>query len=248
MRIALGLEYDGTHFCGWQYQPDLRTVQTEIEKALSFVADSPIRVVCAGRTDTGVHALEQIVHFDTDKKRPLHAWVKGTNTQLPEDVVVLWARQVDEMFHARFLALQRHYRYIICNRKTREPLFRHRKSWYPRPLNESHMQKAAQYLLGKHNFSSFRDSGCQSHSPVRCVDEIKVRREGKDIIINIKANAFLHHMVRNIIGVLLEIGDGRRSVDWIKEVLCAEDRTKAGITAPAQGLYLVEVCFQSTIV
>lgn len=238
-RIALGLEYDGRQFQGWQaQQTGVRTVQTELERALSRVADHPVAVVCAGRTDARVHASAQVIHFDTTAERPLHGWVLGCNTHLPEDVSVQWAKIVNENFHARYSAHARAYRYIILNRPVRSALWRGRVTWYHYPLDAENMHQAGQYLLGEQDFSSFRAKDCQSLSPMRNVHFVEVQRSGDWLILDIQANAFLHHMVRNIAGVLMAIGQGERPVDWVQNVLRARDRSQGGVTAKPDGLYL----------
>ena len=241
MRIALGLEYDGSRFHGFERQPDRRTVQGEVERALVRIAASPVRVVCAGRTDAGVHALGQVVHFDTDASRAIHAWVRGTNTYLSPDVAVLWARSVDEDFHARYAALRRRYRYVILNRTTRPALLTGRTAWDYRPLDVPRMQIGARHLVGEHDFSSFRAAGCQARNPVRRVDLLEVTRTGERVVIDVHANAFLQHMVRNIAGTLMAVGAGERDTSWVGSVLSARDRTAGGVTAPPGGLYLVGV-------
>lgn len=241
-RIALGIEYNGSQFCGWQMQSHgTRTVQEKIEQALSKVADHPVRVTCAGRTDTGVHATSQVVHFDTESERLAKAWVMGTNVHLPADVSVTWARQVDEEFSARFSAFKRAYRYIIFNRKSRPGIHSSQVSWIYDDLDTEVMHKAAQALIGKHDFSAFRSSVCQAKHAVRIMETISVVRENEYIYIDVQANAFLHHMVRNIVGSLLMVGRGEHKVSWIAELLEGKDRTKAGPTAMAAGLYLVAV-------
>lgn len=241
MRIAIGIEYDGSQFNGWQTQDHGRTVQDCVEKALTFVANEEIKVQCAGRTDTGVHALYQVAHFDTDSTRQSHSWVFGTNSQLESDVNLLWAYQVDDEFHARFDATARSYRYILLNRSARSSVLANKVSWECRELNLHNMKLAAAYLTGKHDFSAFRAIGCQAHSPIREVTQLTLKRTGDFIVLDITANAFLQHMVRNIVGVLLEIGTGKREPDWAQEVLESLDRTQGGMTAPAEGLYLVGV-------
>lgn len=241
MRIALGIEYNGTNFSGWQWQEDERTVQDEVEKALSSVADHKVRVICAGRTDTGVHALEQVVHFDTNASRKLHAWVLGTNTHLPSDVSILWAVEVDDDFHARFSATARSYRYVILSRQSRSAISYKKVSWVHYSLDEQRMSEAASYFIGRHDFTSFRAVACQSKTPVRTVEKLQISRDGEYIVMDITANAFLHHMVRNIAGVLLEIGRGDKEPEWVQDLLQACDRTVSGVTASAGGLYLMSV-------
>lgn len=241
MRIALGVEYDGTGFSGWQTQSGVRTVQSCLEEALTRVADHPVQVVCAGRTDAGVHGVGQVVHFDTSAVRSERSWVLGGNANLPADVAVRWAQPVDDDFHARFGALKRHYRYLILNRWVRPAIGRNRMSWVHKPLDEVRMQAACPHLLGEHDFSSYRAVACQAKSPVRTVHSLTVARSGELIAIDISANAFLHHMVRNIAGVLIAIGSGEQESDWTREVLELRDRTLGGVTAPPQGLYFMAV-------
>lgn len=244
MRIALGIEYDGSQFCGWQMQKHgTRTVQESVEKALSAVADEPIQVICAGRTDTGVHATGQVVHFETSSTRPEKAWVLGVNTHLPGDVAAVWVRPVDDDFSARFTATARQYRYVILNRKARPAVLHNKVSWRHGEIDEPLMHQAAQLLTGEQDFSSFRSSACQAEHARRHVHFINVHRKGNFIYIDIKANAFLHHMVRNIVGSLLMIGQKEKPVDWLAELISAQDRTLAGPTAPAAGLYLVKVSY-----
>lgn len=241
MRYALGVEYDGERYCGWQRQSNVISVQETLEKALSKVADEPIQVQCAGRTDTGVNATNQIVHFDTDKIRKDVAWTLGVNTNLPADIAVSWVKQVDDSFHARFSATARQYRYIIHNNRLRSAILSKGLSFCHYPLDEKLMHQAAQHLIGKHDFTSFRTVHCQSHSPVRTIHHCNVSRIGQYIIIDIKANAFLHHMVRNIAGSLMRVGQELETIDWIKEVRDAKNRCLAGMTAAAGGLYFVDV-------
>lgn len=241
MRVAMGVEYDGTAFHGWQTQGDVRTVQQELEKAVSRVADHPVTIHCAGRTDTGVHGVGQVVHFDTEAARTPRNWVLGTNVNLPGDVSITWAQPVADDFHARFSAISRSYRYRILNRANRSSLWRDRAVWIHRPLDERRMQAAAAYLVGTHDFSSYRALACQAKSPVRTVTELRVTREREQIVIDISANGFLHHMVRNIAGVLIAIGEGDQPVTWTRDVLQYRDRTLGGVTAPPQGLYLMQV-------
>lgn len=237
-RIVLGIEYDGSAFFGWQWQTARRTVQSELETALSKIADEPITVICAGRTDAGVHAFEQVVHFDTQAERSMYSWMMGGNTHLPDDIRIVWAQQAAFHFHARYSAIARFYRYIILNRPMKSALLRKQVTWCYQPLDADKMHRAAQYLIGDHDFSSFRAQGCQSKSPCRMMHFIDVYREQEKVIMDISANAFLHHMVRNIAGVLMEIGMDKQSVDWTQELLLIKDRDQGGVTAPPDGLYL----------
>lgn len=241
MRIALGIEYDGAAFYGWQRQREVNSVQQELETALSKVANQPVELFCAGRTDAGVHATGQVVHFDTTAIRDDKAWVMGTNAQLPDAIAVRWAKQVPDDFHARFSATARRYRYIIYNHKFRPAILRAGLSHYHQKLDTELMQQAGEFLLGEQDFSSFRAIQCQSHSPFRNVHHLRISRQGDFIILDIKANAFLHHMVRNITGSLLEVGMKNRPPEWIAELLAAKDRSLAAATAKAGGLYLVDV-------
>ncbi|MCG7974525.1 MAG: tRNA pseudouridine(38-40) synthase TruA [Candidatus Thiodiazotropha taylori] len=241
MRVALGVEYDGTAFHGWQFQGDVRSVQESLQIALSKVADHEVTVHCAGRTDTGVHATGQIVHFDTPSVRTERSWVLGTNVNLPADVSICWAKPMPEDFHARFSAIGRHYRYQILNRTYRSALWRDRAVWIHKPLDEEAMHRAAQSLVGTHDFSSYRALGCQAKHPVRIVHSLSVSRQGEMLNIDVHANAFLHHMVRNIAGVLIAIGKGEQSESWADEILALRDRTLGGVTAPPQGLCLTQV-------
>ena len=242
MRIALGIEYDGGGFAGWQLQEsEVRTVQGSVEQALSQVADRPVRVVCAGRTDAGVHATAQVVHFDTDAERSMRSWVYGANANLPKSVSVQWARPVAGDFHARFSAVRRRYRYVILNREVRPTFLAWRVAWEYRPLNEALMRQAAQLLVGEHDFSAYRAVACQAKSPVRNLYELKVSRDRDMVILDLEANAFLHHMVRNIVGVLMDIGAGKQPPAWAGEILESRDRTLGGVTAPPHGLYLTGV-------
>ncbi len=242
-RVALGVAYDGSAYHGWQAQTGLSTVQAALEKALSFVANEPIHIHCAGRTDAGVHASEQVLHFDTHVERTDHAWIFGANSNLPHDISILWAKNVAENFHARYSARARRYRYIIYNDKIRPAILRNGLTWCNRPLNEKKMAQAAQYLLGEHDFSSFRGASCQARHALRELIQIHVVRRGRLIIIELQANAFLQHMVRNIVGVLTEVGYGEQPPQWVEAVLSARDRTKAGVTMTPNGLYLVEVSY-----
>lgn len=242
MRIALGIEYDGSAFHGWQaQQPGVRTVQGELEAALSRVANHRVQVVCAGRTDTGVHALGQVVHFDTDAQRGERNWLLGSNANLPDDVSVTWVRPVGSDFSARFSAVSRRYRYFILNRTPRSAVLAGRVTWVHRPLDETLMQAAAADLIGEHDFSSYRAVACQAKSPVRTLYQLDVQRHGDFVVLKLHANAFLHHMVRNIAGVLMAIGRKEQPVEWAKSVLELRDRTLGGVTAPAAGLYFESV-------
>jgi tRNA pseudouridine38-40 synthase len=238
-RVALGVEYDGGRFYGFQRQRQTPTVQEALERAISRVADHEVTVHCAGRTDTGVHATGQVVHFETTAHRSERAWVLGANTNLPAGCAVLWARAVDDRFHARFSARARRYRYRILNRWIRPGLDAGRVAWERRLLNADRMHCAARRLLGEHDFSSFRADGCQARHAVRTIRGIAVERHQHEVVVDVTANAFLYHMVRNISGTLIEIGTGNRPVDWIDEVLAARRRAIAGPTAPADGLYFV---------
>ncbi len=241
MRIALGIEYAGTDFCGWQSQPHARTVQGELEKAASVVANHPIQVYAAGRTDTGVHALNQVVHFDTDAQRSERSWLLGINANLAKDLNVTWVKPVEDSFNARFSAVKRSYRYLILNRLSRSAVHHNRMWWHHHPLDIHRMQAAADQLIGKHDFSAFRASECQANSPIKTLDKILVSQQQDCIAIDVEARSFLHHMVRNLVGVMAAIGDGSKPVDWAGEVLRSVDRSQGGVTAPAQGLYLVDV-------
>jgi tRNA pseudouridine38-40 synthase len=241
MRIALGIEYAGCHYFGWQKQDISPTVQEVLESALSEVADEKIRVVCAGRTDTGVHALQQVVHFDTSSNREPQAWLLGTNTKLPKDVAVTWVLDVEEDFHARFSAEERTYQYLILNRRARPAIFNGLVTWQHQQLDFERMKQASLCLIGEHDFSSYRAVACQANSPIRTVHKLEIEQFDEWFVITIRANAFLHHMVRNIAGVLMAIGTGKQEVKWAEEVLVAKDRTAGGITAKPDGLYLVNI-------
>lgn len=244
MRYALLLEYEGTHYAGWQRQPFLsRTVQGHLEEALSKIADAPIEVTCAGRTDAGVHALGQVVHFDSPVMRRESAWVMGANTHLPPDIRVQQVLPVREDFHARYHAIKRHYRYLLLHHRQPSALWHQFFSWHPRKLEAQKMHQAAQYLCGEHDFSAFRAAECQAKTPYRFIESIMVREHGNWLTVDVLGNAFLHHMVRNIVGSLLLVGDGRRDPSWIKSVLEGRDRRQAGATAPASGLYFYQVFY-----
>jgi len=241
MRIALGVEYDGSNYCGWQYQDHSPSVQSDLEQALSRVADEKIRVICAGRTDTGVHARNQVVHFDTTAGRSDRAWVFGANTHLNDGIAVLWACSIDDAFHARFSAIRRRYRYIIFNRRIRPTFLAKRVTWEYRELDSDRMQLAASHLIGNHDFNAYRSAACQAKSSEREILQLDVHRQKEFVIIDVVANAFLHHMVRNIAGVLISIGAGEHPPQWSKEILFSKDRTLAAMTAKPFGLYLMDI-------
>ena len=242
-RYVVGIEYDGSHFAGWQWQTKRRTVQREVEQALSRVANRPVRVICTGRTDAGVHALEQVVHFDTPALRDCHAWLMGGNANLPDDVRILWVKEAVDDFHARYSAIARFYRYIILNRKMKSALQPSQMTWCYESLDEHRMYLAAQHLVGEHDFSSFRAQNCQSKSPNRMMHFIDVYRQGEQVIIDLSANAFLHHMVRNIAGVLMAVGMGKKPIDWPLQLLEIKNREQGGVTAKPYGLYLGAVYY-----
>ena len=243
MRIALGLEYDGTAYNGWQRQRTGAGVQERVEDALATVANEDIETVCAGRTDSGVHASGQVVHFDTNSERDSRAWLLGANSNLPDDISVIWAQPVDESFHARFSATSRSYRYVLLNRLERSALYRHRAWWVYDPLDAQRMHTAAQALRGKHDFSAYRAAGCQASTAEREITSITVARDGEWIVIDVTANAFLQHMVRNITGTLVAIGRGDAAADWACTVLMSRDRKQGGAAAPPHGLTLVKVSY-----
>ncbi|WP_153110806.1 tRNA pseudouridine(38-40) synthase TruA [Propionivibrio limicola] len=245
MRVALGVEYDGSDFSGWQKQPAGVTVQDALEAALEKIAGVPINVVCAGRTDAGVHATGQVVHFDTTASRPLTAWVRGVNTFLPSAVAVRWAQPVDEAFHARFSAFGRCYRYLLINRPQRSGVWHGRAGWYHHPLDEAVMQRAADRLLGEHDFSAFRAAECQAKSPIKTLRRADVRRFGDMVVFDFEASAFLHHMVRNMVGSLVYVGQGKHQDEWISELLASGDRRQAAPTFSAAGLYLAGVRYEA---
>jgi len=242
MRYAACVEYDGSAFSGWQTQKgSIRTIQNEVEKSLSRVADTAVAIVTAGRTDAGVHASHQIIHFDSDAERDVFSWCRGANRFLTKDIRLRWVQQVDSDFHARFSALSRSYRYIIYNHSIHNAILRNHISAEYQPLDANKMSEAGKLLIGEHDFTSFRAAGCQAHSPVRTVLKFELAAQGPWVWFDVTANAFLQHMVRNIAGSLIEVGCGKRDVIWISDVLKAKDRTKGGVTAPANGLYLVGV-------
>lgn len=238
-RFAVGLEYDGSAYAGWQTQVSAASIQAVAERAFASVADHPVALTCAGRTDAGVHALGQVAHFDSQAARSPRAWVFGANAHLPNDVCVLWAQEVSGEFHARYSATARTYRYVILNRASRPAIARQRVCWVHRPFDIERMQRAAAHLIGEHDFSAFRAAECQSRTPIRRLESLTVTRSDDHVLIDVTANAFLHHMVRNIAGVLIEIGVGQAEPDWARGVLDSRDRKVGGVTAPAGGLYLM---------
>lgn len=244
-RLALVIEYDGSGFHGWQVQPDARTVQAELERALARIAAAPVATICAGRTDTGVHALTQVVHIDLPCSRPQNAWTMGLNSHLPDDVRVLSATPVGADFHARFGALSRTYRYLVLNRPQPSALARQRAYWQRAPLDVAAMREAADFLLGEHDFSAFRAASCQAPNPIRTVLDLTVTRAAPWLTIEITANAFLQNMVRIIVGTLLRVGRGEADPSWVGDVLHAADRRHRGKTAPPQGLYFAAVRYEA---
>lgn len=241
MRIAIGLEYDGSAFAGWQSQPGGNTVQDVLEFALARIAGQPTRVTCAGRTDAGVHALAQVAHFDTVAERPLSAWVRGVNAKLPAAVAVRWALPLGDAFHARFSARARAYRYLLLNRTERPGLFAGKVGWCHRPLDVAVMREAAARLIGENDFSSFRAAACQAKSPVKFMHSFEIERDGPLIRFECRANAFLHHMVRNLVGALVWVGTGRKTPEWFGDLLAARDRRLSAQTFAPDGLYLAGV-------
>jgi tRNA pseudouridine38-40 synthase len=244
MRIALGVEYDGAALRGWQKQPGGGTVQDALESALCRIAGERVAAVCAGRTDAGVHAVAQVVHFDTQARRPPAAWVRGVNSFLPPAVAVRWAQAVNDAFHARFSAHGRCYRYLLLNRAQRPGVWHGRVGWHHPPLDEAPMREAARLLLGEHDFSAFRAADCQARTPVKTMRHAEVRRAGDMLVFDFEATAFLHHMVRNIVGSLVYVGQGKHPPEWIGELLSSRDRTRAAPTFAAAGLYLVGVRYE----
>ncbi|HYF97540.1 MAG TPA: tRNA pseudouridine(38-40) synthase TruA [Coxiellaceae bacterium] len=242
-RFALGLSYQGTAYHGWQTQDNLPCVQTLLEEALSRVAAHPVSVICAGRTDAGVHASEQIIHFDTEAVRDEYAWLMGTNSYLPPDISVQWVKAVSANFHARLRATSRCYRYVIYNSPIRPGILHNAVTWHYRALNVVAMHEAAQHWVGEHDFSSFRSSVCQAKTPQRQIHTIEIHQQQSLIVIEVIGNAFLHHMVRNMVGVLFLIGQGFKKTEWALEVLEAKDRRVAGMMAPANGLYLTKISY-----
>jgi tRNA pseudouridine38-40 synthase len=245
MKYAIGIEYCGTDYCGWQRQSHCDSVQQNVESALGFVADHPLELICAGRTDSGVHAIEQVAHFETSAERSERAWVLGSNCRLPPDIRIKWALPVADDFHARFSARSRAYRYIILNSPVPSAIFHDRCSWEFQPLDQAAMHDCAQILVGEHDFSSFRAAGCQSRSPHRNVHEITVTRQEELIFLDIRANAFLYHMVRNIAGSLIAVGKGEQDAAWFAGVFEAGDRKLADKTAAASGLYFLQASYDA---
>lgn len=243
--VALGIEYLGTHYCGWQRQSHAKSVQETLEKVLSTIADEPIQVNCAGRTDTGVHATGQVVNFQCSKSRPEKAWILGANTQLSDDIAVRWVQSVPEDFHARFSATARRYRYIIANTKAKPAILNSGLTWVRQSLDIDAMNQASKHFLGEQSFAAFQASSCQSPTAMRNIHHLKVYKVGSYLVIDIKANAFLHHMVRNIAGTLITIGRGIEKPEWTKFLLDSQDRTLAAATASPNGLYLVSVDYPS---
>lgn len=245
MRVALGIEYDGRPYCGWQSQAEGRTVQDAVQYALRQISGEVVSVIAAGRTDTGVHALEQVVHFDTLAVRPLTAWVRGVNAFLPDSIVVKWAQFVADEFHARFSARGRSYRYLLNNRNTRPGLHIGKVGWFHAPLDEHAMRTAAEGLIGEHDFSAFRAAQCQARSPVKHVYTLDIKRQGEMLIFDISANAFLHHMVRNIVGCLVYVGKGKYPPEWVADVVAGRNRGLAAPTFSPDGLYLRHINYDS---
>jgi tRNA pseudouridine38-40 synthase len=245
MRIALGVEYDGAPYFGWQSQAEVRTVQDTLQSALSQIAGEPISVVAAGRTDTGVHALEQVVHFDTNVERPVTAWVRGVNALLPDSIAVLWAHHVPDDFHARFSAHGRSYSYFLLNRATRSAIYAGKVGWFHAPLDVKLMQAASKHLLGEHDFSAFRAAECQAKSPVKNLQQLDISRQGEMIVFDVSSDAFLHHMVRNIVGCLVYVGKGKYSPGWLAEVLASRERGLAAPTFAPDGLYLRRIKYEA---
>ena len=243
MKIALGIEYQGTNYYGWQRQENVRSIQEQLENALSIIANEKIEIFCAGRTDSGVSGTGQVVHFETSAVRPDKAWTFGTNANLPDDIAVTWAKKVDDEFHARFSAMARRYRYILYCNKLRSAILHGGITHCYLDLDAEKMHQAGQYLLGEHDFSSFRAAQCQSNTPWRNVHHLSVTRIGQYIIVDIQANAFVHHMVRNIVGSLIEVGADKESIEWMKWLLEQKNRQLAAPTAKPDGLYLVDVIY-----
>lgn len=247
MRLALGLEYDGTDYKGWQTQPGGNTVQDILESAIAQFTTKPHATICAGRTDAGVHAKNQVVHLDTEVDRPMWSWVRGLNALLPNSIAVHWAVPVGDEFHARYSAIAREYVYRIYHAPTRSPLALRTATWVYQPLVLSSMQEAAKRLIGTHDFSAFRSAECQARSPVRTLERFEIEQHGLMIVCSLRANAFLHHMVRNLVGSVVEVGRGARDLEWIERVLQSRDRSQAARTFPSEGLCLEKVEYDSSL-
>ncbi|WP_136418097.1 tRNA pseudouridine(38-40) synthase TruA [Herbaspirillum sp. ST 5-3] len=248
-RIVLGVQYDGMPWHGWQTQPAGHTVQDTLEAAMKRFALTEIATTCAGRTDAGVHALEQVVHFDTELEREMFSWVRGVNAFLPSSIAVRWACEVphqhEDEFHARFSATSRTYHYVVYNHPVRSPLLAGKAGWVFRPLDVESMRAAAQYLLGTHDFSAFRAAECQAKSPVKTMHDIRIERRGDIIVFTLTASAFLHHMVRNIVGALIVVGNGNQAPQWLNEILVGRDRSRAAPTFMPDGLYLARISYDA---
>ena len=247
-RLVLGVQYDGSRWHGWQTQPSGQTVQDQLERALSAFAKSAVKTTCAGRTDAGVHALEQVIHFDTELDRSMYSWMNGVNAFLPDSIAVLWATEVpfddpdaQDNFHARFSAYARTYHYVLYNNPVRSPLWAQRAGWVFRPLDVSKMREATSYLLGEHDFTVFRAAACQAKSPIKHMYDVQIRQQGDLLIFTLRASAFLHHMVRNIIGSLLFVGIGKKEPDWIEQLIISRDRSLSAPTFMPDGLYLAKI-------
>lgn len=247
-RIILGVEYDGSHFQGWQTQPSGKTVQDTLESALLKFTNEPISTVCAGRTDTGVHAIEQVIHFDTNLNRANHSWINGLNTFLPPSISIGWAKEIDDFdvtqlnnFHARFSAISRTYYYVLYNSPIRTSIYSKKVGWYYKPLSIDRMRAASKFLIGEHDFTVFRAASCQAKSPVKFFYSLDIEKHDNFIVFKLKANAFLHHMVRNIIGSLIFVGKGQEEPDWMGKLLISKDRSLAAPTFMPDGLYLKEI-------
>jgi tRNA pseudouridine38-40 synthase len=243
MRVAIGIAYDGAPFDGWQSQPTGNTVQDRLEAALAAIAGAAVRVTAAGRTDAGVHATGQVAHFDVAVERPDSAWVRGSNAHLPEGIAVQWACAVDDEFHARFSATSRSYTYVLYNHPVRPAVFAGRVGWFHLPLDVAAMRAAAECLVGEHDFSAFRSAECQAKTPVKLLHRVAIDRRGEHVVLEFTANAFLHHMVRNLVGCLVQVGKGAQPPGWLREVLESRDRSRAAPTFPAAGLYLTAVAY-----
>lgn len=249
MRFAIGLDFNGRAYRGWQtQQAGVRSVQETLERALGIVADQAVTVIAAGRTDAGVHAAGMVAHFDSDAVRSERNWLLGVNTQLPDDIALRWIAPVSDDFHARFKAVARRYRYVIFNHPLRSSLLAGMATWHYHELDLARMQTAAQHLVGLHDFTSFRAMACQAKKAVRDVQFLTLTQKGPLIVLDIQADGFLHHMVRNIVGVLMAVGQGKAEPDWVKEVLAARDRTQGGVTAPPDGLYFVDALYPENVV